>query len=1695
MKFNPTLRLLLLVLSLVPALRAQTTFIWANGTGTWDTTTANWSGSVWLDGNNATIGATTARTGTVTIQPVGVTVNNVTSGSGGGAVYGYVLTGGAITLAGPTSAWSTGGPSGSQLLVESVVTGSGALEKIGTRALVFAADNTYTGGTTITAGTLQLGNGGSTGSVTGNIVNNAGLVFNRADSYVFNGLISGTGSVTQQGSGTLVFAEDNTATGTTTVTSGTLQLGNGGATGSVAGNITNNAALTFNRSAPLTYAGIISGTGTVTVAGTGALQLTGAHLYTGATTIASGATLGGSGSLTSAVTVQNGGTLAAQSGQLFTVAGLTFAPDSRFDVALGVPSSTGLVLVNGNLTLDGTLNLTAPGGFGPGLYRLIDYTGTLTDNGMVFGQTAGLGSSYFALQTSVANQINLLFDAGPANLWRGGPGTWSASAGGSGWTDLVGTINQAWQPQFAIFSGTPGAVTVDTAAGVVVLTGAQFAADGYTISGGVLTNNTPAAVFRVGNGTAGGAAMTATISSAIAGTGGLDKTDLGTLVLSGNNSYAGATTVSNGLLRVNGNQAAATGAVTVRNGATLGGSGTLGGTVTIENGGTLAGQSGATLTMNGLVLNGTSNVNVALGAPSATRLFQVNGNLTLDGILNATDAGGFGPGVYRLFDYTGTLTNNGLAFGTMPVSSQFLAVQTSQANQVNLIFDAGPRNFWSGGSATWSASPASTAWTDFTGSAAAPWQPEFAIFQNAAGTVTVDTAAGAVVLTGAQFARTGYTVTGGTLTNNTASAVFRVGDGTAAGAGMTATINSVIAGTGGLNKTDLGTLVLGGANTYSGATTVSAGTLRVNGNQAAATGAVTVQSGATLAGTGTLGGTVTVANGGTLAGQSGATLTMGGLVLSDSANVNVTLGAPSASTLFQVNGNLTLDGILNITGTAGFGQGLYRLFNYTGALTNNTLALGTTSGVVANSFSVVTSTANQVSLLYRDLSVALPIWTGGSGTWSADPDAGGFRDENNTTSGGWRSGFAIFGGTAGTVTVNTAAGAVEISGLQFASNGYTVTGGTLTNNTAAATFRVGDGTTAGTGMTGTINSVIAGTGGVNKTDLGTLVLGGANTYSGGTTVSSGVLQVSADANLGAISGALTLNGGTLRSGASFASTRAVTLGASGGTLDTAANTLTLSGALAGTGALTKTGSGTLVLAGTNTYTGATALSAGTLLLQNSSVSATTIGTGATLAGTGTVRGNLVNNGRVSPGSSPGTITVNGNYTQSAGGTYAAELASASSYDRLVVNGSAALNGTLSLTALNSYTPAAGQVHTLLTATGGVTGTFATVSTPWDQLSAMLRPVVTYTSADVRFALTQSAFASLAGTPNQQAIGAALDGSITANSAPTVVAALNALPTQAAVLAALDELSPQRYEPWFGQSVVHANASVRSAERRLAGVAGNQASGLWMELARRETSFDATGDSRAAEGSVNGLLVGGDVAITPDFQLGAVFSYGDETLELDAAGSRTEAPRYGVAIYARQQFGGGFLDVVGGFSSASLTSTRIIAIPGFNSIATLENDSFESHVAMRLGYGFTMGGMRVTPYAGAQFVRWQANGADETGAGAASLALLTQSAKSLVARAGVNLAGKLSVGGVELQPELDLAWRNELEDDARSIVGEFGGTPFSLRTRQPTRGALAASLGLGAAFGENFGGHLGITLERDGATDEAIEAAARLTYRF
>lgn len=172
-------------------------------------------------------------------------------------------------------------------------------------------------------------------------------------------------------------------------------------------------------------------------------------------------------------------------------------------------------------------------------------------------------------------------------------------------------------------------------------------------------------------------------------------------------------------------------------------------------------------------------------------------------------------------------------------------------------------------------------------------------------------------------------------------------------------------------KTGLGNLVLAGSNTYTGNTTVSTGKLTVTGSLAATP--TTVAAAGTLGGNGSIAGLVTC-NGKLAPGTSAGTLALtNGLVLSSGSVLEYELG--STSDLVAVTGNLTLDGTVNVSSLTGFGAGTYTLITYSGTLTNNTLQVGTLPpGYTA---SISTGTANQVRLVVTSAQSPAQVTLGG----------------------------------------------------------------------------------------------------------------------------------------------------------------------------------------------------------------------------------------------------------------------------------------------------------------------------------------------------------------------------------------------------------------------------------------------------------------------------------------------------------------------------------------------------------------------------------------------------------------------------------------------------------------------------------------------------------------------------------------------
>jgi fibronectin-binding autotransporter adhesin len=399
----------------------------------------------------------------------------------------------------------------------------------------------------------------------------------------------------------------------------------------------------------------------------------------------------------------------------------------------------------------------------------------------------------------------------------------------------------------------------------------------------------------------------------------------------------------------------------------------------------------------------------------------------------------------------------------------------------------------------------------------------------------------------------------------------------------------------------------------------------------------------------------------------------------------------------------------------------------------------------------------------------------------------------------------------------------------------------------------------------TFSLPISGAGSIEKNGDGALVLSGNNSYSGGTTLDAGSLNVGNNNALG--SGGLTINGGNFqpKEFTSVSVSNTITIGGNfaiggnssltlNGTVDLGGATRTitvnntadtaLAGIISNGGlSINNTGGAYLILSGANTYTGTTAVAAGTLNLSatgritsnlnnwaTTSVNGNLFGdvtnnANAILQGTGTITGNLNNSGTVSPGNSVGTLNVSGSFTQTAGGVLEVEIASAASYDKVAVTGApgtATVAGTLKPVLLGVYTPAPNTLLTgIITATSGVTGTFSTIDSALacqvlyyaDRIDLLLNLLAPSVDQKTVF---NYAVPSFPLTGNQRNIGIMFNAVKDSASGDlgSVLDIIRQLPGGAAVANAYQQISPDKGSAMPAMSLAGSMTQWRSLTNRL-----------------------------------------------------------------------------------------------------------------------------------------------------------------------------------------------------------------------------------------------------------------------------------------
>ncbi|MGX5776916.1 autotransporter-associated beta strand repeat-containing protein [Methylorubrum zatmanii] len=1617
------------------------------GSGTWsnDPARTNWTTTpanqarAW-NGSFAVFGTTG---GSVAVDPA----NGPVAVTGAQfMVDGYAVTGGGITLAAPSGRTQIrvgdGTPAGGAYVarVFAPLGGTTGLEKTDLGTLILGGANTYTGGTLISGGTLQIGDGGTSGSIQGDVTNNATLAFDRADDTAFAGAISGSGALVKRGAGTLTLAGTNSHAGGTTVAEGALRIAAAGALGSGAlalqgqGLLQASASFSDGRAVSLspvagqggggvavdggetlTLSGVLSGTGALTKSGSGTLRLAGANIYTGATTVASGrleiaggASLSDSAALTVAAgaglsltdadeTVGSlfGGGGIALNGHCLTASGGAFSGSLSGSGCLtkrgaGTLTLTGSSSQTGPIAVaEGTVQVTGAAALGSGALALqgagtLRASATFSDGRAIsLTPVSGQGGGTVAVDDSQTLTLTGVI-AGLGNLAKTGTGT----------LVLAGTGDYAGAT--AVTAGTliaTGGRAIGDTSAVSVAEGARFILRGDEAIGSLAGAGSvvlDGASLSTGGGT--------TFAGALSGSGGLVKTGSGTLTLSGANTYAGDTRVRGGGLAVSGS---VDGDIYVENAATLSGGGRVGKTVHVLDGGTLAGAPGAGLTMGGLDLAGKAALAVMLGAPSSAGVFQVNGDVRLGGTLAVTPATGFGFGVYRILNYTGRLTDTGMSVSALP-NGLLGGVQSSVANQVNLFVEDpnSPVAFWNGsstrpaqtvvgGSGTWSAD-ARTNWTNASGTINRRWPSGFAVFQGTPGTVTVDASAGAVQAGGMQFADSGYVVTGGAITLTGAQAAIRVGDGTAAGAASVATIASALTGTAGLEKSDLGTLILTGANTYTGGTAIKAGRLQIG--QGGTSGSIV--------------GNVT--DNATLAFNRSDIATFGGTISGSGRVVQAGTGTTVLTGANTYTGGTTIS-----AGTLQLGQG-GTSGSVVGDVTDNATLAFTRSDVV--SFSGTISGSGRVVQAGTGTTVLTGTNSYSGGTAIT---AGTLRVGADAALGAGGGGISLDGGTL-------AASASFGSGRSVSLGGA---GGTVEVMAAADTL--------------TLSGDLAGTGGLTKSGSGTLLLLGTGRYAGRTTVSAGTLQIGNGGSAGVISGEVVNN-------ARLVFNRS--------------DTYAFQGNITGSGEVSFLGGGRVLFTATEAYTGPVAVTETMVRLDPGSATTSpfTIQAGGVLGGTATIGGLTINGGgTAAPGYSPGTLTVTGPVAFNAGALYAVDVTPDGQHDLITATGPVTLSSQAAVqvhATPGRYAPTAR--YTILTTTATLTGRFGTVTSDY----AFLDPVLSYDAQNVYLGLTYTGrtFAEYARSRNQYAVAVSAQGLGAGN---RIHDTLMTLPEGGGVGFAFDQLSGEVHpsiNTVIQQQAIHLRDAV-GARLRQAGPAGaltqaargagpvTQELGIDLAPTLWAQAFGGVGqrlggdNAASVSNSIGGMLGGIDVALGEGIRAGVIGGVSQSSFDLNARASSGGFTNYSLGLYAGGAVGP--FSLSGGVAQSwhDVSALRSVTFAGFSGSNSSRETVGSTQVFGEAAYDLSLGAYAVQPFAGLAYVDVNAHAVREGGIGGAALTGTVRGQGVGYTSLGLRAATLLTLGEHTLTPSLTLGWQHALGEVVPTASLLFSGavTPFSI----------------------------------------------------
>ncbi len=941
-------------------------------------------------------------------------------------------------------------------------------------------------------------------------------------------------------SGTLIVNGAMTAKGATVDSGTTLQIGNGGTLGAFNGNIVDNGTLTFNRSDAAAYGSVISGSGNVVKQGGGELTLSNNNSYSGGTTIAEGTLTATAGGALGSGNIDNRAYLkleAANAGDPFIVADLTTHSGATVEIGAGstlqantltqqdgstltadLTATSGPAIRAKNVNLDGTLNVASPASQEPirstdDLISLAliesdnaisgDFDGiTINGNAMnpdafitVVGQKNVNDTHYDLVETLTwyADRDNAAIDAhGTFNL---------ADA------DDSFTVNTVLENVDAN-SGWNGQSLTKTGAGTLILNAENTYTGGTTISDGTLVA-TNVEALGTGNVTDNATLELNTggdFDNAISGSGQVVKSGDETLTLSGANSYTGGTTISGGTLIATNVNALGTGAIDNRASLLLDASGQFTVTdLTTESGGNTEIGAGSTLQATTLTQKSDSTLTINLNSNTVDPVIHAASQVSLAGTLDITGVGDVLDSDPASTDDLDTFT---LIASDKTIAGDFekLTVAGMDADLADFItvdgrIDDTGKQYELTTALTWYADR-DDAVTDAHGTFnLTNADGSFAVntvLENVDATLDPDSAtgwdgtslikqgAGTLILNAENTYTGGTTISGGTLvaTNVDALGSGDVTDDATLELNTGGTFDNAISGSGQVVKSGDDVLTLSGANSYSGGTLISDGTLVASNVEALGTGDVTNNAVLEL----NTGGTFDNAISGS--GQ-----------VVKSGDETLTLSGANSYT----GGTLISGGTLVASNVEALG---------TGDVTDNAVLELNTGGDFDNAISgsgqVVKSGDETLTLSGSNTYTGGTLISGGT-LVASNVEALGTGDVTNDAVLELNTGGDFDNAISGSGKVEKSGdGTLTLSGSNTYRGGTTISGGTLlaSNVEALGTGDVTNNATLELNTGGDFDNAISGSGQVVKSGGDTLTLSGNNSYTGGTLISDGTLVAS-----------------------------------------------------------------------------------------------------------------------------------------------------------------------------------------------------------------------------------------------------------------------------------------------------------------------------------------------------------------------------------------------------------------------------------------------------------------------------------------------------------------------------------------------------------------------------------------------------------